>query len=261
MEWVVFYFVLVGFIAGGLGGLFGVGGGFVYVPAQLILYQHIGIPEELQIKMAIQTSLAVVVISTLTASYSHHRKGGIDTHVVKEFIYGIVLGAIVGAFLTKSLSADGLVLFFGFFECLIGLYFLLSPTLHGGRSHWSMVTTNALGAVIGTLAILLGVGGGFFLVPLLILLNIPLRQSIGSSSLLTFVVAFVGSLVLLVHSSFHVQEPHAIGYLYIPAFIPLVIGAGIGAPLGARLTHALPTRPLKRAFGILLVILGMVVLS
>ncbi len=262
MIYAAIYFLLIGLFAGCLGGLFGVGGGFIFVPAQLFVYSYLGIPLDLQIKLAIETSLAAVVFNTLVSSYSHYKRGGIQFSIIKQFIVGIILGSVAGAILTKISPSHALELFFGVFECLIGAYFIFAPALRETHSlsHINSFITNALGAIIGTISILLGIGGGFFMVPLLAVLKLPLKKAIGSSSLLTFIVSFIGSIVLLFHSLSGVKEPFTIGYLYLPAFIPLALGAIFGAPLGVKLTHTLPTGLLKKIFGALLILLGIVVL-
>src|SRR3990167_7649654 len=167
MVYEIIYFLIIGLFAGFLGGLFGVGGGFIFVPAQLFIYTYLGIPHALQIKFAIETSLAAVVFNTLVASYSHYKKGGIDFSTVKRFVIGILLGSVVGAALTKIAPANILEFSFGIFECLVGIYFIWGPRFSEVSSlhHINILITNVLGTIVGCLSILLGIGGGFFMVP------------------------------------------------------------------------------------------------
>lgn len=262
MVFEIIYFLLIGLTAGLLGGLFGIGGGFIFIPAQLFIYHYLGIPNDLQIRIAIETSLAAVVFNTLVSSYSHHNRGGIYFPIVKKIIIGIILGSLLGAFLTKIAPSHLLEIIFGIFECFIGFYFFFSPPVHESHSikNVNLFIINMLGVVIGTLSILLGIGGGFFMVPLLIFLHLPLKQAIGSSSLITLVVSFFGATALLLPTLKEVTVPFAVGYLYIPAFVALSIGAIFGAPFGAKLTHTLPIGLLKKVFGLLLLILGLVIL-
>ncbi len=262
MLYEIFYFLLIGLFAGVLAGLFGVGGGFIFIPAQLFIYSYFDIPKDLQVKFAIGTSLAAVVFSTIASSYAHHVRSAIYFPIIKKIVIGIVLGAILGSFLTKILPAQALEVVFGGFECLFGVYFVLSPHIsdHSNMKSINILTLNALTILTSALSVILGVGGGIFLVPILSLLHLPLRKAIGSSSVATLIVAFLGSVSMLIPSFWLTTTYGAFGYLYFPAFVPMALGAVLAAPLGVKLTHSLPTARLKKCFGFLLIILGLIIL-
>jgi uncharacterized membrane protein YfcA len=262
MFFEIFYFLCIGLFAGLLGGLFGIGGGFVFIPAQLFIYSYYDIPKELQIKFAICTSLAVVVFNTLAATYSHNKKKAINLPLFKKIVIGIILGSIFGGLLAKSFPSDLLEVIFGLMEFLFGLYFLFSPKIHDSELPKKIDTLsfNVIIFLISALSILIGVGGGIFMIPLLTFLRFPLRQSIATSALITLLVSLLGTLLLLIPSISYVSLPNTLGYLYLPAFFPLALGAIGGAPLGAHLTHSLPTKYLKKSFGILLLALSVLIL-
>ncbi len=256
------YFLVVGLFAGLIGGLLGVGGGFIFIPAQLLIYNYFEIPRELQIKLAIATSLAAVVFNVAASSYVHHTNNAIYFPIIKKIIVGIILGSVLGAFAAEIISSSYLEILFGMFECLFGVYFIFSPNLASTSpfNNLNFLIMNMLVICTSALSIILGVGGGIFLIPLLTLLHLPLRQAIGSSSLATLMVALIGALIMIVPTLESCTTPFALGYLYLPAFIPLSMGAIISAPFGAKLTHTIPVFLLKKLFGWFLIILGIIVL-
>jgi uncharacterized membrane protein YfcA len=262
MIYEIFYFLAVGVFAGLLGGLFGVGGGFIFIPAQLFVYNYFDIPGEIQIKMAIGTSLAAVVFNTLASSYAHYRKNAIHFPFLKKILIGIIIGSLLGSYATKTFPSHLLEIIFGSFECLFGLYFVLSKPVHDSSTikRFNPLIINAIVSITSALSILLGIGGGIFMIPLLTFLHLPLKQAIGSSSLATLIVAFLGAITLLLPTFSYATVNYAVGYLYLPSFIPLAIGAVAGAPVGAKLTHLLPTRALKKCFGAFLILIGLVIL-
>ncbi len=262
MTYEIIYFLTAGVFAGLLGGLFGVGGGFIFIPAQLFIYSYFDIPKEIQIKMAIGTSLATVVFNTLASSYAHYRKNAIYFPFLKKTLPGIVIGSLLGSYVTKIFPSLLLEIIFGTFESLFGLYFILSKPLQESSSikKYNPFVINMIVLFTSALSILLGLGGGIFMIPIMTFLRLPLKQAIGSSSLATLIVAFLGGSTLLLPTFFKTTVSYAVGYLYLPSFIPLAIGAIVGAPIGAKLTHMLPTRALKKCFGVFLTLIGLFVL-
>ncbi len=262
MLYEILYFLVIGSFAGLLGGLFGVGGGFLFIPAQIFIYNYYDIPKDLQIKLAICTSLAVVVFNTLAATQTHRKKGAINLPILKKIVLSIILGAIFGGYLAKSFPSTLLEIIFGIMEFLFGLYFLLSPKMHESSQpkKINFLVINIVFFLTTLFSVILGVGGGIFMIPILTFLRIPLKQSIGTSALTTLIVSFLGAASLLIPSLQSVTLPFAFGYLYLPAFIPLALGALVAAPIGARLTHSLPTTYLKKGFGVLLLLLSLCIL-
>jgi uncharacterized membrane protein YfcA len=177
-------------------------------------------------------------------------------------LVGIVTGSLLRAYVAKIFPSHLLEIVFGSFESLFGLYFILSKPAHDSSSikRFNILIINLIVVATSALSVLLGIGGGIFLIPLMTFLHLPLKQAIGSSSLATLVVAFLGAITLLLPTFSHTTVNYAIGYLYLPSFIPLAIGASLAAPLGAKLTHLLPTVVLKKCFGVFLILIGVFIL-
>jgi uncharacterized membrane protein YfcA len=151
---------------------------------------------------------------------------------------------------------------FGAFECLFGFYFIIARPVHETTpiKNINPLIMNTIVAFTSGLSIILGIGGGIFLIPLLTLLHLPLKKAIGSSSLATLAVAFLGTITLLIPTIPLKTTTFSTGYLYLPAFLPLALSAIIGAPIGVKLTHYLPTKILKKCFGLFLIVIGIFIL-
>jgi uncharacterized membrane protein YfcA len=256
------YFLFSGILAGVLGGLLGIGGGLVFIPAQLAVFQLLKVPAEIQMHFALGTSLSAVVINTVASSIAHHKRNSIHTSIVKKIFIGVICGAILGALLAKHIPSKSLELIFGTFQLLFGVYFLASPPVreHTEIKDFNTFILNILIAFTSAFSVILGIGGGIFLVPILTFLNLPLRLSIGSASAITLIVSLTGALTMLVSSWDVSALNYSIGYIFLPAFLPLSMGSLIGAPLGVKLTHSISTKFLKPTFGIIIIVLGISIL-
>ena len=94
-------YLSLGAVAGLLAGLFGLGGGIVIVPALFFLYLQRGFPAELCMHLAVGSSLATVVFTSITSAMAHHRHGAVRWPVVRRLSPGIVAGAAFGAMLAE----------------------------------------------------------------------------------------------------------------------------------------------------------------
>lgn len=107
------YAALIGLAGGIAGGLFGVGGGIVMVPAMVLLMHT-------NVKTAIGTSLVVIIPTALTGAYKHQQLGNIDWKLAGSLVPMAIIGGFLGATLTKHLPADTLKKLFGGFMILAG---------------------------------------------------------------------------------------------------------------------------------------------
>ncbi len=262
MIFEVLSFLIVGALAGVMSGLLGIGGGIVVIPCLLLIFNIIhDVPPDYTMHLAIGTSLASMVFTTFSAARSHYKKRGIQFSILKSMGIGCALGALLGAYLATVLSSAFLALFFGSFECLIGLFFLFPERKEKHPTplpHYTLLMT--IGLIISTLSVLLGIGGGLMNVPVLTHFKVPMRRAIGTSSALSFLVALVGGIAFLSMGVTTVKAPESMGFIYLPAFIAISISAFITAPLGVYLAHRLSPSILRRSFGVVLVSAGLSIL-
>lgn len=247
---------LFGALAGTFAGLFGTGGGLIYVPVMLALLPHFfGIPDPSVMHVAITTSLSIILVSSLASIRAHHTHGGILWPTVFHIGPGLILGAITGTLSAHFISGNLLQKIFAIFALLISLKMLIhwQPKIgHKGLPKRRGLTL--FGFFLGNYSAMLGVGGGALSVPFFQVCRIPLSQAIATSAALTFPAALTAMIAaMLTGLNATGLPPWSTGYLYWPAFLGLMPTAVLCAPLGARLAHHLPTKILRYAFAIYLI--------
>ena len=262
MEHLIFYLVL-GACTGVLAGLFGVGGGLVMVPVMVYLFQAEGMPASVVVHMAIGTSLATIMLTSISSVYAHHRHGAVLWSVWLRLIPGILMGALLGAAIADVLSGQGLRRVFGVFELLIGAHmaYVRAPLPHAihdiaGPSLPGPLGMGLAGTVIGSVSAIIGIGGGTLTVPFLAWCNIPIRNAVATSAACGLPIAIAGTLGFVITGWRTTDISYASGYVYWPAFAVIGMASMLFAPVGARLAHTLPVPILRRMFALLLLGLG-----
>lgn len=249
IEIVIFLFA--GLLAGGFAGLLGIGGGIIFVPVQILIYNLTGMSKEIQMKTAVATSLATIIFTTISSARAHSKRKAIEWDIVYKIVVGILLGAIGGTILARAIPGKVLEIIFGLFLFLVSLYLFFVKSLkeHPENRIPNFPIMNSIAFVIGAFSAMMGVGGGLIMVPTLVHFHVPIRQAIGTSSVIGFVLSLFGAIAYII-PSFHggVYPPYSIGYIYLPALIPMAIGAVIAAPFGAYLTHTLPRELIRKIF-------------
>lgn len=254
----LFSYLLLGVVAGMTGGLLGLGGGIVIVPALLFLFIYQGLPGDILMHMAVATSLATIVFTSLSATWAHHRHGAVSWHVVRLLGPGIIIGAIAGALIADQLRSDSLQTAFGLFEILVALQIGFGIKPSAQRSLPDTTGMVASGSVIGTISSLLGIGGGTLTVPFLLWCNVNIRKAVATSSACGLPIAVAGTATMIITGWNYPRLPEGTtGYVYWPVVVMISIASVCAAPLGARLTHTLPVDILKRVFAIVLAGIGL----
>lgn len=256
METILIY-IFVGAVAGVIAGLLGVGGGLVIVPVLTFIFMDNGFDSTIIVHLAIGTSLATIIFTSLSSIRAHHRHGAIQWRVVKQLVPGIIIGALLGAVLADLFPTQILKTIFAVFEFLVAIQmaFVLKPKAHqqipSNRKLWGV------GTVIGSLSSIVGIGGGTLTVPFLLWCRVSMRQAIATSSACGLPIAIAGTLGFLVLGLTHVELPeYSTGYIYWPAFIGIVFTSSLTAPIGANLAHKLPVSLLRKLFSFMLLFLA-----
>jgi uncharacterized membrane protein YfcA len=254
---VLIQYLLLGAVAGTLAGLLGVGGGLVIVPvlAFIFTYSDIGLPVLMQ--LAVGTSLATIVATSISSVRAHHQHGAVQWKIFLQLAPGIVVGALIGSLVADSLPTDTLRIIFAVFEIGVAIQMLLAIMPDAHRSLPRNVVMMLVGMVIGAVSAIVGIGGGTLTVPFLVYCGVNIRKAIATSAACGLPIAVAGTTGFVIAGW---QEPGlpqwSFGYVYLPAFISIIISSMLFAPLGARLAHTLPIPMLKKIFAMLLVIIG-----
>lgn len=245
--------LLTGFLAG----LFGIGGGAIIVPVLFNLFSAIGYGTH-AMHVALATSLAVIILTSLRSVSSHNRKGTVDWNILRSWTPWIMTGAVCGQLLASRLSADHLTSIF----CILA--YLLALQLFFGRPNWrvsddlpSGVSRAALGGTIGWFSTLMGIGGGTLGVTLMTLCGRPMTIAIATAAGFGAAIG-VPSAITAIITGWDISDlpPGSLGYVNVPAFIFISSFTTLMVPYGARAAYALEKRTLKRLFALLLFVVA-----
>jgi uncharacterized membrane protein YfcA len=254
-------YLIIGGISGFAGGLLGIGGGSISVPALLLVFSLLGFPHAYIMHYAVGTSLAAMSINAISASYFHNKNHTVHWNIVKKLFIGVVVGSFIGVLVAKSLSTDLLKMIFGFFACLIGLHLarpLVTEQAEGRIP--GFFPFNAISAAIACLANILGIGGGIFIVPLLCYYHLDTKKAIGTSIVCTFFIITFGTLGYLLAHNTPDLVPYSLGYVYFPAFIVIGVSSFFSAYYGAKLVQKIPVKTIRRIFSLSLIGIGLTML-
>lgn len=260
LELIIFLFVILGLVSGILGGLIGIGGGVVTVPILYYIFQYTGMLEDRIMQVAVSTSLASGFITSAVSTIFQMKKRAVLFAVVKMIVPGLVIGCIAGSVIAHYLPSFYLREIFGVVAFLLGIYFFFPklPPLHISRSPNNSLSL--FGLAIGCLSSMLGIGGGSLTFPILLGYQVPVKNSSATSSASTLVTTFVGTLTYLFIAWNKPELPETFGYVEIPAFIAVSIGAIVTTPYGVKLSHVLDVKLIKQIFGCSLSVIGITML-
>jgi len=250
-------YLLLGLCAGVIAGLLGVGGGLVMVPFLTWAFLEQGFPAHYNMHMALGTSLAIIVLTSVSSLRAHHAHGAVRWAAVRRISPGIILGTVAGALAAAHLSDRGLKWFFTLFLAYAATQMLLGfkPAAQRDLPGWPGMTV--AGGVIGLVSSWVGIGGGTLSVPFLTWCNVRFQEAIGTSSAIGLPIALSG---LAGYALAGWQVPglpaYSLGFVYLPALCAVAAGSVLSAPWGARLTHRLPVARLKRIFAALLYLIA-----
>ncbi|MFK8068357.1 MAG: sulfite exporter TauE/SafE family protein [Gammaproteobacteria bacterium] len=255
---ILFAYLLTGAIAGMTAGLLGLGGGAVIVPILFVIFHAQGVAPESTMQLALGTSLATIVFTSISSGLSHHRLGNVNVSTFISLTPGILAGALLGAGIADMLTTEVLKRGFGLFEILIALQigFGFKPAAH--RTLPGQVGLTASGGVIGTVSSVMGIGGGSLTVPFLLWNNVSMKQAVGTSAACGLPIAVSGAIGFLIAGLDNPKLPEwSLGYIYLPAAFCIVSTSVCFAPIGAKLANRLPIMTLKRAFALFLAFIGL----
>jgi len=256
MEQLAIYLV-TGAISGTLAGLLGVGGGIVIVPSLIFVFALEGIADAVAMHTAVGTSLAIIVLTSLSSIRAHHRRGAVRWEVVRKITPGILVGALLGAAIADALRSETLRLCFGLFALLLAGYLAFGRPPQAHRRFPGRAWMGLVGTLIGAVSSLVGVGGGSMSVPFFVWCNVPVRQAVATAAAVGLPIAVGGTLGFVVAGlGEEGLPPWSVGYLYGPAWLMVALASVTFAPLGARIAHAVAPHLLRRFFALLLLVVG-----
>jgi uncharacterized membrane protein YfcA len=261
MEWWAAY-LAIGLAVGFLAGLLGIGGGMVMVPMLVFVFTAKGFPPEHMMHLALATSMATIVFTSISSVRAHHGHDAVDWRVARAMAPGIVAGALAATLAAGFVPTRPLAIFFtGFmFYAATQMFFEVKPK--PSRQLPGSVGLFGVGAAIGGLSSVLAAGGAFLSIPFLARCNVPLKRAIGTAAANGFPIAAAGT-VGYVMNGLRVDGLPAgsLGFVHLPALAIIVAASMPVAPLGARLAHRLPVKRLRIVFALMLFALALRMLA
>lgn len=250
-------YMALGAFSGVLAGLLGVGGGVVIVPVLVYLFTLQQMPASFILHLALGTSLASIMFTSISSFRAHHLKGAVDWQVFRRVTPGILVGTLFGTWVAAQLSTRFLKGFFIVFLYYIAFQLLLNVKPKPSRQLPGTGGMFGVGGVIGGVSSLVGIGGGSMSVPFLVWCNVSLHNAIGTSAAIGFPIALAGAIGYVANGLLVGSLPaYSFGFVYLPSLVGIAVVSILTAPLGARLAHSLPVPQLKKAFALLLIATG-----
>ncbi|MFC5523665.1 sulfite exporter TauE/SafE family protein [Polaromonas jejuensis] len=253
---------VLGVGTGFLAGLLGIGGGMLMVPFITFIMSNRGVAPDLAVKMAIATSMATIIFTSISSVRAHHKRGAVRWDIARRLAPGIVMGSIIGSLGVFSLLKGAyLAVFFGLFVSFSATQMFLDKKPEPTRQMPGTAGQLAAGGFIGFLSGLVGAGGGFISVPFMTWCNVAIHNAVATSAALGFPIA-VANVLGYVISGQSVQDLPAgsFGYIWLPALAVIAVCSFLTAPLGAKAAHNLPIGKLKRIFASILYLLAIYML-
>lgn len=246
--------LLLGGVAGFLAGLLGVGGGMMMVPFVTFFLSHRGVDPALAVKMAIATSMATIVFTSISSLRAHHARGAVRWPIVRAMSPGIVAGGLLaggGAF--TLLKGAWLALAFALFVGYSATRMLLRRGAAATRGLPGAVGQSAAGMGIGFLSALVGAGGAFLSVPFMTRCGVPIHNAVATSAAIGLPIALASTAGYVIGGwNLASPVPGALGYVVLPMLLVIAAASMSTAPLGARVAHATDMRKLSVVFAALL---------
>ena len=243
---------------GFLAGLLGIGGGMLMVPFLTIILANRSVSADLAVKMAIATSMATIIFTSLSSVRAHHRRGAVRWDIVRRLAPGIVVGSIIGSLgVFALLKGSYLAIFFGLFVSFSATQMFLDKKPKPTRQMPGTGGQLVAGGFIGFLSGLVGAGGGFISVPFMTWCNVAIHNAVATSAALGFPIAVANVLGYAISGQSVQSLPEgSFGYIWLPALLVIAVCSFFTAPLGAKMAHTIPVDKLKRIFACILYLLA-----
>jgi len=251
---VIVALIVAGGLIGLLAGLFGIGGGAISVPVFFELFRVLDYPEEVRMPMAVGTSLAVIIPTSLNSARGHFLKGTVDMALLRLWAVPVVMGVLAGSVIARY--ADPVV----FQLVFIAVALTNAAKLLLGGAGWRLReglpgrgVLLGYGGGIGVLSALMGIGGGAITNLLLTLHGYDIRRAISTAAGVGVLIALPGTIGYMAAGWGKPGLPaDAIGYVSLLTFVLTIPTTLMTTRLGVRLAHTLSKRALETGFGLFL---------
>lgn len=250
--------LVTGIVSGIISGLLGVGGGIIIVPALELVLGFLGVDPSIRMHVAVGTSLATIVPTSIASARAHDRRGSVDVDLVKRWSAPVLIGSVCGVLIASHVHSRVLSGVFATVAAIVALKMVLPfDDRHLGQQVPRGPAGSAIPFSIGTLSSMMGIGGGTLTVPILTLLAQPIHRAVGTASLLGLWIGIPGTIGFIVAGLGHPNlPPGSLGYVNLIGLLAIAPATYLAAPLGAAIAHWLERRQLSIVFGAFLSIVA-----
>jgi uncharacterized membrane protein YfcA len=245
-----------GLVSGTLAGLLGVGGGIVIVPLLFNVFPLFGIPEAIQMKVAVATSLATIIPTSIQSARKHHATGMMDVALLRSIWPTMLAGVALGTFIGVFVRGEGMTAVFAMVALLValnmgftGVDFKVADSVPAGPPR------AALGIGIGSVSAMMGIGGGTLGVPILSMFGYPIRAAVATASAFGLIISIPATIGFVLGGWNDARvPPFSLGYVSLIGFALIAPTSILATPWGVKLAHTIPPLWLKRAFAVFLAV-------
>jgi uncharacterized membrane protein YfcA len=245
---------IAGALIGCLAGVFGIGGGAISVPVFYDVFQALGHPPELAMPMAVGTSLAVIIPTSIQSSRGHFLRGTVDMDLLRTWAVPVLLGVIVGSVIARFAEPQVFQLVF------VVVAAINAAKLLAGGSGWRLREglpprgmLRLYGAGVGLVSSLMGIGGGAVSTLILTLHNVAIHRAVSTSAGVGVLIAIPGTIGYMIAGYGRADlPPDAIGFVSIATFVLTIPTSMLTTRFGVALAHRMSRKTLETAFGLFL---------
>jgi uncharacterized membrane protein YfcA len=248
--------VIAGVVGGLVAGMLGVGGGIVVVPILYHVLATLGVDEAVRMHIAIGTSLATIIPTSLSSVRAHNRKGAVDWDLLRRWWLPMLLGVLAGSALAGFVTGRTLSLVFAGVALPVALHF----ALWGEKKRLTDHLPRGIGGLtlpfgIGGVSTMMGIGGGTVGVPTLTLCGYPIHRAIGTASAFGAIISVPGTIGAILAGWYAGGlPPYTFGYVNLLGVLLIAPGAFLAAPAGAHLAHMTDKNRLRIVFALFIAI-------
>lgn len=242
--------IIAGVVGGLIAGMLGVGGGIIIVPVLYHVFSALGFDETVRMHLAIGTSLATIIPTSISSVRAHAKRGAVDWALLKNWFVPMIIGVAIGTLLAGMASGRALALIFAVVAIPVAI------NMAFGKEQWRLASGLPQGAGgwtiaggIGTVSTLMGIGGGTLGVPIMNLCNYPIHRAVATAAGFGVIISIPAAIGLAVDGwNAHGLPPFSLGYVNLLGFVFIAPASVLMAPVGARVAHMMDRNRLKLVF-------------
>lgn len=246
-----------GLLGGFAAGLLGVGGGIITVPVLEYALRFAGVEPEYRMHVAVATSLAAIIPTSVSSARLHHAHGAVDWTLARQWGVPMLLAAFAGSLLASRAPREILAGVFGIVALVVAVKMLLPlDEWRIARDAPRGTAGAAASAVIGGVSAVMGIGAGTLAVPALNVCGYSIHRAVGTAAFFGLLISVPGTLGYLIAQPATNLPWLSVGFVSFVGLAIIAPGSMLTATWGARAAHSLSRRKLSIAFGAFLLCVG-----